>query len=72
MVKLHQVIKSLTQRFTSKKDTSYMLNYLTLHIKEEQIRKDLVDHIIEQRIFIHWTAAVISIINFLFVLATNI
>ena len=31
-----------------------MLNYLTLWIKEEDIRKDLVNHIIEQRVFIHW------------------
>ena len=72
MVTLQSVLKSLIRRFTSKKDTSYMLNYLTLYIKEEQIRKDLLDHIIEQRISIHWTAAIISIINFLFVLATNI
>ena len=37
-----------------------MLNYLTLWIKEEDIRKDLVNHIIEQRVFIHWVAATIA------------
>ena len=49
----------LIARITSKKDTAYMLNYLTLQIKEANIRKDLVNHIIEQRVFIHWLQALI-------------
>ena len=31
-----------------------MLNYLTLWIKEEKVRKDLVEHILEQRVLIQW------------------
>ncbi len=47
-----------------------MLNYLTLWIKERQIRKDLVNHILEQRVFVHWFSVAISIVNFLFSLYT--
>ena len=46
--------RKVLSKITSKKETAYMLNYLTLWIKEEEIRKDLVNHIIEQRVFIHW------------------
>jgi len=38
------------------------LNYLTLWIKEEKVRKDLVNHIIEQRVFIHWAVVFFSIV----------
>jgi len=39
-----------------------LLNYLTLWIKEEKVRKDLVNHIIEQRVFIHWVAVFFSMV----------
>ena len=47
-----------------------MLNYLTLWIKESQIRRDLVNHIIEQRVFVHWLNMIISTLNFLFAIYT--
>lgn len=53
------VKSKIISRITSKKDTAYMLNYLTLQIKELDIRKDLVNHVIEQRVFIHWLQSLI-------------
>lgn len=51
---------------TSKKDTAYMLNYLTLWIKDKQVRTDFLTHLIQQRILTHWVSVVIATLYTLF------
>lgn len=51
---------------TSKKDTAYMLNYLTLWIKEKQVRSDFLAHLILQRVLIHWVSVIIATLMMLY------
>jgi hypothetical protein len=62
MVTIESIKRAIRTKLTSGKDTAYMLNYLTLWIKEEKVRKDLINHIIEQRVFIQWAVAFLSIV----------
>ena len=61
------MLKDLKQRFTnlikSGKQTDYKLNFLTLHIESEEIRKDLSQHNIDQKIMIFWVSNVLTFLN---------
>ncbi len=66
MKKLKFLLSKWKTFFTSKKDTAYMLDYLTLRIKEQQVKNDFLAHLVQQRALVHWISVIVATLNMLF------
>ena len=48
-----------------RKETNYILNYLTLQVKDQEIKKAIFEHRIKQIYKIYWPLVVVTVISFI-------